>query len=122
MQEHRRNQTERHPTRLGITGRQESLSDLLPLLGAAVYATRVDGLIKIGFTGNLKNRLANLGGFPGILAFRLNATVEDEQEIHERLQGRAVKGREWYAPDDPEVLSVINEMRDALGLSLLDAA
>lgn len=54
-----------------------------------------------------------------MLALILNGTLAEERAIHARLSGHAVRGREWYPEDDPEVLAVVNEMRDSLGLSLL---
>ena len=96
-----------------------ALTRLMEAIGGGVYAVKApDGTIKIGYTGNLKNRLSGLGGFKNILALDLCGTWDDEQAIHARLEGLSVKGREWYPPCD-EVLGEVNTMRDRLSLPLL---
>lgn len=102
----------------GATSRY-ALTRLMEAIGGGVYAVKApDGTIKIGYTGNLKNRLSGLGGFKNILALDLCGTWDDEQAIHARLEGLSIKGREWYPPCD-EVLGEVNTMRDRLSLPLL---
>ena len=81
--------------------------------GDVVYAVRLkDGLIKIGHTGRLHIRRAQLQG--KMLAFHFG-TYEDEQAVHQALQAHTAHGREYYHPA-PEVLDVVNEWRSDLGL------
>lgn len=88
---------------------------ILNSLGAGIYAVRTaDGLIKIGQTSHLGNRIRSYGTGRELLAIRLGATFADEQAIHESLAGHSVRGREWYAPAQP-VLDVVNAMRADLG-------
>ena len=90
----------------------------LTALGPAVYAVKMPGgIIKIGYTSNPANRVQSLGlGSKALLAMILNGTLADEQAIHARLSGHAVKGREWYSATDPDVIAVVNDMRATMGL------
>jgi hypothetical protein len=92
----------------------------LHALGSVVYAARLaDGTIKIGWTERFEDRLRYLSHYTKqdveLLAFR-SGTFEDEQAIHRALNPHVIKGkREFYHPA-PEVLAVVNEMREALRL------
>jgi len=90
----------------------------LSALGPAVYAVKIPGgIIKIGYTTNPANRVQSLGlGSKSLLAMLFNGTRADEQAIHARLKGHAVKGLEWYSDTDPDVIAVVNEMRATMGL------
>jgi hypothetical protein len=81
-----------------------------------LYAVRTrDGLIKIGFTTDLVNRMQGIeGGVTEVLAFKPGGRA-DELKIHRSLDGHAAHGREYYHPT-PSVLRVVNEMRAGLGL------
>jgi hypothetical protein len=93
----------------------------LDSVGPCIYAVRMaDGLIKIGWSGHPGERTSRLAGINNILGIRLGATREDENEIHRRLDGHAVRGREWYA-DTPAVREVVNAMRAEMGMPPLDA-
>jgi hypothetical protein len=86
-------------------------------LGSVIYAARLaDGTIKIGCTTHFGQRLTWLKSHVGLdvelLAFRFGA-YEDEQAIHASLREHLRRGREYYHPD-PEVLAVVNAMRDDL--------
>jgi len=91
-------------------------SDLLNALGHVVYAIQTkDGNIKIGFTTNLAQRCRQVGyGHKAIIGF-IRGEMADEMAVHHRLDGLAVKGREWY-PWHPEVVAVVNEMRAEWGI------
>lgn len=68
-----------------------------------VYFVRFGGLVKIGWTGNLKKRMAEvpneeiLGTVPG--------TMEDEKRCHVAFAHLRVKG-EWFRPE-PDLLEFI---------------
>lgn len=83
-----------------------------------VYAALTPkGLIKFGFTTNLAERRESLvrrDGVVEILGFRLGS-LEDEQALHKSLAPHLHHGREWYHPH-PDVIGVVNEMREPLGL------
>ena len=97
-----------------------AITALLTCLGPVVYAIQTGDLIKIGHTTNLAKRAAVLGGYSNLLAWR-PGTLDDEQAIHASLHGVAVRGREYY-PAVPQVLAVVNEMRNGLGLAVLAIA
>lgn len=83
-----------------------------------IYAVRTtDGLIKIGHTTHLNNRMRSFGGLKHLLALK-PGTRADELALHASLDGHAHHGREYYNPD-PEVLAVVNDMRAAHGFAPL---
>lgn len=116
-----------HGTKSGLqrVNRPDYLEAVPPRRAAAgievVYAIRTgNGLIKIGHTVNLVERfqhMAKRDGAREILGFRLG-TYADEQDLHARLRSHLHHGREWYYPV-PEVMAVVAEMREALGLPAL---
>lgn len=84
-----------------------------------LYALRLtDGTIKIGCTSNLAQRHRS---YPGaqILAF-MPGDFEDEAAIHESLREYRARGWEYYHAS-PEVIAVVNAMRDEFGLPHLAA-
>lgn len=82
-----------------------------------VYAFRLaDGTIKIGCTSNLRARRNHYVG-SDILGFMFG-DYEDEQAIHVELVQHRARGHEYYHPT-PEVLAVVNDMRDTFGLHRL---
>jgi hypothetical protein len=89
---------------------------LLRAIGAVVYAIQTrDGLIKIGYTTDLARRCKQVGyGHESIIGL-IQGERSDEQAIHARLDGMAVRGHEWY-PWTPPVLAVVNEMRTHWGM------
>lgn len=91
-------------------------SGLLKALGHVVYAIQTrDGNIKIGFTTDLAHRCTQVGyGQKAIIGF-MRGEMSDETAIHRRLNGLAVHGREYY-PWHPQVIAVVNEMRDQWGI------
>lgn len=90
------------------------------LLGEVVYAVRLgDGSIKIGWTQNLGRRKQYFGAGHEVLGFRFGKR-DDEQALHERLVAHRAKGREYYHAT-PEVLAVVNDMRQDFNLPPLEA-
>ena len=85
----------------------------LKAVGAVVYAVRVRDLVKIGHTADLANRVSGLHATE-VLAFR-PGTRDDEQAIHAQLVDHLAHGREYYRPT-PEVMAVVNDMRERIGL------
>lgn len=88
----------------------------LQALGPLVYAVRTkDGLVKIGVTTDLIERMKHIkGGTAELLALK-PGDFDDELAIHRRLRGHATEGREYYLPT-PTVLREVNTMRATLGL------
>lgn len=83
-----------------------------------LYAIRLDdGVIKIGCTVSLSDRRYRLGN--EILAM-LPGELDEEFDIHQRLKAHTHHGREYYNPT-PEVLAVVNEMREYYNLDPLAA-
>lgn len=97
-----------------VMSRQISRFAALRSLGEVVYAVRCGDLVKIGHTGDLDARIRKLKA-DELLAFA-PGTVEDEQAIHAQLTEHVERGREWYRPA-PSVMTVVNEMRERLGLA-----
>lgn len=88
----------------------------LALLPPVIYAAEVKGLIKIGHSTKVRRRLIELQP-ERLLAFRPGSR-SDELSLHRQLAPHCARGREWYHPT-PEVMAVVNEMRNELGLELL---
>ena len=83
-----------------------------------LYAMRVKGgLIKIGCSRNIGERRRNL---TGELLAMAPGDFADELAIHQSLAGHAHHGREYYNPT-PEVLAVVNELREYFKLDPLAA-
>ena len=81
-----------------------------------LYAMRLrDGLIKIGITADVAQRRMQLRG--EILGFTFG-DLADELAIHHALAAHVHHGREWYNPT-PEVMAVVNGMRENFGLDPL---
>lgn len=89
-------------------------------MGQCVYFVRTDDdLIKIGFTTKFHVRRLGLGvSWENLLLVR-RATFAVEQELHQRFAQHVARGREYYHPA-PEIIDLINDEREAMGLSLLD--
>jgi hypothetical protein len=78
-----------------------------------IYALRLpDDVIKIGCCADLAMRASQLHG--QILGFRFG-DFDEEREIHQQLRAHVARGREYYHPR-PEVIAVVNELRDEFGL------
>jgi hypothetical protein len=93
----------------------EDRGQILNALGSVVYAVRLPGpVIKIGCSSHLGQRMLALGAIE-ILAFK-PGEYADEQAIHSTLVAHRHHGREYYHPT-PEVMDVVNEMREDLGLA-----
>jgi hypothetical protein len=100
--------------RLTAVATVEDRNQILRALGSVVYAVRVPGrVIKIGCTADLATRAQALGA-EEILAFK-PGEYADEQLIHSGLVAHRHHGREYYHPT-PEVMAVVNQMREDLGL------
>lgn len=100
-------------------GQRETRTSIARECGPVVYAARLaDGVIKIGFTKNIGDRLRYLGcNFEGLLAL-VPGTLDDERAIHARLVAHRARGREYYHPV-PEVLDAVNIMRATFGIEPL---
>lgn len=104
-------------TRTESIGRGEAI-DALFAGKQMIYAIRMpDGIIKIGCTGNVRQRRNWLKG--DILGL-MPGDFSDELEIHHLLREHVHHGREWYNPT-PAVLAVVNRMREPFGLEPLAA-
>jgi hypothetical protein len=100
---------------------QREARSLLSLGGPVIYAVQLpDGIIKIGHTTDLNDRLDDLCGVEGkLLGFRFGDRV-DETRVHRALvEFRArPRAREYYHPTS-EVIGTVNVWRSDLGLDLL---
>ena len=80
-----------------------------------IYVLRSHGLIKIGYTINLRRRLqeyASNGAIDSIdnLLMLKSGTLEEEQQILTRWREQLFRGREWFLPT-AEMLDWINSER-----------
>lgn len=98
------------------TIRRRAIYDALAEMTSVIYAIRTeDNLIKIGYTGSLRERRRNHGvGFTDILAVRAG-TYEEEQALHQRFLSHLARGKEYYHPN-PEIMSFVNGIREAAGV------
>ena len=109
------------PTRGPVTTRTERDRDRAQAIAAltagrsVVYAMRLPGdTIKIGCSRNLASRRRCVHADAEILGFMFGE-YDDEQAIHAALRSSRERGREYYRPT-PEVLAVVNQMRDEFNL------
>lgn len=63
-----------------------------------IYYARVGGLIKVGWTSDLYERIRSYGPDAELLA-HYKATRRDETALHRNLAPSRAKGREWYHDD-----------------------
>lgn len=86
--------------------------------GAIIYAIRTpEGLIKIGCSSDVASRRRHLGS--EILALKFGDR-DDENALHQELVSHRARGREYYHPH-PDVLAVVNGLRDDIGLDPIAA-
>lgn len=76
--------------------------------------SELGGAIKIGYSGNIKSRLASLQtGYPDKLNIlgSMPGTAQEEKRIHNKLKESSLRG-EWFNPtiEVMEVLSIINDL------------
>lgn len=99
-------------------------NDAIRLLQAGesvVYAVRFpDGIIKIGCTTDLPQRLSTVCKGGGHLVGFMPGDYVLEQEIHGTLREHRHHGREWYHAV-PAVIAIVNEMRDGFDMPHLAA-
>jgi len=83
-----------------------------------IYAAWVPGgLVKIGCTSDLYQRLNQLRG--ELIGFRFGGFAE-EADVHRSLKPHVAEGREWYHPT-PAVIAFANELREGLGMEPIAA-
>ena len=88
---------------------------------SVIYAIRFPtGMVKIGCTRNLATRLQYFSSWRGVLVGVGPGDEEAERQVHNKLRMHLALGREYYHPH-PEVLAVVNEMRQRWGLPHLAA-
>ena len=90
---------------------------MLAELGPLVYAIRVNGLIKIGYTGSFQARMRVLryrNKAPVEILAVKQGTLDDEQALHQQLKPDRVRG-DYYHPT-PAVVEAVNGLRDWLHL------
>jgi hypothetical protein len=63
-----------------------------------IYYARVGTLIKVGWTGDLYERIRSYGADAELLA-HYKGTRRDETNLHRNLAPSRAKGREWYRDD-----------------------
>lgn len=75
-----------------------------------VYFVSDGTYVKIGFTGNIEQRLITLQtGSPNTLTIKKiipNATIETEKQYHEKFKYKRVRG-EWFNLSDEEIKDIV---------------
>ncbi len=115
--------TKTGPRRANIEKREQSraVRAVTALWPSVVYAVRFpDGTFKIGCSTNLAARHRKFRAKGGEIVGFMAGDFDDERAIHQSLHHAVMRGREWYHPE-PEVLAVVNEMRDQFDLPHLAA-
>lgn len=74
-----------------------------------IYYLRLDGMIKIGWTSNLPQRLQSYPPHYELI-FDHPGTRADERDLHRSFRPSLASGREWYHPT-PEILTHIQNQR-----------
>lgn len=64
-----------------------------------IYFVRLNGLVKVGWSGDLYARLKSYGASAEILC-HYPGTRQDETTLHRQLRPVLAKGREWYHDGD----------------------
>lgn len=70
-----------------------------PVAMGEIYFVQVDGLIKVGWTTKLADRIRAYGPKAELLA-NYPGTRSDEAALHRQLKPARFKGREWYSDTD----------------------
>lgn len=89
----------------------EALNDL----GSVVYFVAIHELVKIGYTTNLRNRLACYGVPRTALLAVIPGGRPEEIQHHERFAADLARGREWFRPS-AELMCYVNDLRAAAGV------
>lgn len=84
--------------RLGVFGRETKVPVREPRV-AVVYYLRMDGMIKIGTTGNLKHRIAAYPPYAQLLVTE-PGSHELETRRHREFNEYLLSGKEWFAFGD----------------------
>lgn len=81
--------------------------DFLKRQDGDIYFIKLNGLVKVGWSRDLHQRVRSYGASAELLA-SYPATRDDETNLHRQLRPALAKGREWY--DDGDVIQAfINE-------------
>lgn len=79
-----------------------------------IYALRIGGFIKIGWTSDLNKRMRQYPPDTTLLAV-MPGTRKDEKRIHRRLAVHLAQGREWFAMTPP-VMEWVKIVTDEHGM------
>lgn len=78
-----------------------------------IYFIRLNGLVKVGWSRDLRQRVRSYGASAELLV-SYPATRDDETYLHRQLRPALAKGREWYE-DGPVVQAFIDEALSKYG-------
>lgn len=85
----------------------ESKAERLAQTDGDIYFIRLGGMVKVGWTRDIWQRVKSYGASAEVLAC-YPATRDDETNLHRQLRPVLAKGREWY-DDGPVVQAFIEE-------------
>lgn len=90
-------------------------------LGNCVYAVRTpDGLIKIGYTSNIGQRIRGFGSVWADVLLVLSADMDYERAVLARFKPYVARGREYHYPV-AEIVDWINDERACMKISPIAA-
>lgn len=103
-----RDATKRHVDLPGMESRDYARADARakraverrkPQSVGEIYFVRIDGLVKVGWSSKLADRIRNYGPKAELLA-NYPGTRADEAALHRQLTPARHSGREWYSETD----------------------
>lgn len=84
-----------------------------------IYFIRLNGLVKVGWTRNIWQRLKSYGASAELLV-NYPASRDDETNLHRQLRPALAKGREWYE-DGPIIADFISKALKEYGSPIVEA-
>jgi hypothetical protein len=93
----------------------DAAAQALDELRSVVYFVAAHGLVKIGYTSNLRNRLATYGVERAALMAVIPGGRTEERAHHQRFAPDLARGREWFRPS-AELMTYINDLRANAGV------
>lgn len=98
---------------------RDKADNLANVTDGDIYFVRLNGLVKVGWTRNIWQRLKSYGASAELLV-NYPATRDDETNLHRQLRPALAKGREWYE-DGPIIAAYLSEALERYGTPLIEA-
>lgn len=98
---------------------REKADHLANTTNGDIYFIRLNGLVKVGWTRNIWQRLKSYGASAELLV-NYPASRDDETNLHRQLRPALAKGREWYE-DGPIIADFISKALKEYGSPIVEA-